>query len=142
MKKVQSLTAGLILLLSVVPYTVIEHKEILAPLQIQQCIPVTVTIYQGDQGQTDHTPNVTASGTVFDPKDPPRWIAVSPDLLSLYPYGSKVYLQGVDVHDGIYTVMDKTASRFKSHVDILVSTSIAPGDREYGYWKKVSLYGM
>lgn len=142
MKKVQSLATGLTLLLCAAIFTVREYVEVPAPVQIQQCILVTVTIYQGVQGQTDHTPNLTASGTAFDPKDPPKWIAVSSDLLTLYPYGSRVYLQGTDVHDGIYTVMDKTASRFKSHVDILVSTSIAPGDREYGYWKKVSLYGM
>lgn len=54
-----------------------------------------------------------------------RLIAVSRDLLKKYPFGTKVLVKGTESQlDGIYTVSDLMAARWRNKIDILV-------DRKY-----------
>lgn len=102
-------------------------------------IVVKATVYQGIISQTDETPNVTATGDKFNPLNPPRWIAVSRDLLEEFPYNSQVEIQGTGIHDGIYKVKDTMHKRKLNQIDILIPSTIEPGDPEYGYWQKVTI---
>jgi len=98
---------------------------------------VTATVYQGVESQTDGTPNVTSIQAEFNPTDPPRWIAVSRDLLKVFPYGTGVELQGAGVNDGVYIVMDTMAKHKTNQIDILISSNTSVGDPSYGKWNNV-----
>jgi len=98
---------------------------------------VTATVYQGVRSQTDDTPHMTATGDVFNPIRPPRWIAVSRDLLSKFPYNSKVCVKGAGVHDGIFVVKDTMAERMRKKIDILIPLAAGPGHPKYGKWSRV-----
>ncbi len=98
---------------------------------------VKVTIYQGISIQTDSSPNITSIGAVFDPHNPPKWVAVSRDLLKVYEYGSFVEISGIGVLDGVYKVMDTMHKSKRRHVDILVPARVKKGDSAYGSWKSI-----
>jgi len=85
-------------------------------------IIVTATTYRPTEGETDTTPNITASGFKIDLNNPKRHkiIAVSRDLKRKWPFGSKVYIKGVGKHDGIYIVRDVMNKRYKKRIDILI----------------------
>jgi hypothetical protein len=82
---------------------------------------ITVTMYNAVSGQCDATPFVTACGGKINPKkaSEQKWIAVSRDLLKTFKYGDKVRLSNAGKKNGIYTIKDCMARRFKLKVDIL-----------------------
>lgn len=47
------------------------------------------------------------------------WIALSSDLLVIYPIGSEVYIEGIPF-TGKYCVVDKMGIKMKNRVDILI----------------------
>lgn len=80
-----------------------------------------VTVYNPEENQTDDTPNITACGGIINVDDPlsHRWIALSRDMLKLFPYGTKVKITGTGKYDGVWTVMDTMNKRYTKSADFL-----------------------
>ena len=89
---------------------------------------VTATVYHAVPEQTNSDPEHTAFMFKLDLTNPfkHRIIAVSRDLLSRYPNGSKVLLKGTK-YDGVYTVKDKMNKRYKKRIDILINEGMPIG---------------
>ena len=94
----------------------IEKKQI--PYEV-----VTATTYTVSAGETDSTPLITASGFKLDSLNPKKHkiIAVSRDLKRKYRFGQKVRVKGAGKLDGIYTVRDVMAKRWRKKIDILIN---------------------
>jgi 3D (Asp-Asp-Asp) domain-containing protein len=84
---------------------------------------VTVTTYTVSAGQTDSTPLITASGYKLDSLNPKKQkvIAISRDLKRKYKFGQKVRVKGAGKLDGVYTVRDLMAKRWRKKIDILIN---------------------
>ena len=81
---------------------------------------VTASAYNSVEGQTDDTPNEGAWGDEIRPGM--RVIAVSPDLQEIgLDRGTKVEIEGLE---GTWTVLDRTAPRFRNRIDIYMGTDI------------------
>lgn len=96
---------------------------------------VTATVYHAIEGQCDDNPLVTASGAKISSAESAyehRYLAVSRDLLDVFPYGTMVEVSGCGELDGIYCVVDTMAKRFKGYVDILINP-----DMKIGKWEGV-----
>jgi 3D (Asp-Asp-Asp) domain-containing protein len=117
----------------------IEKNEIELIKSIEHNKPtiVTATTYKANEGETDSTPNITASGFKIDMKNPRRHriVAVSRDLKRKWGFGSKVLIKGTGKHDGIYVVRDVMNKRYKKRVDILIGHE----DKQKTF-KKVEIY--
>lgn len=96
---------------------------------------VVCTVYNAVPEQTNSDPEHTAFMFKLDLDNPykHRIIAVSRDLLSKYPKGTKVVIQGTD-YDGVYTVMDKMNKRYTNRIDILINE-----DMPIGKWEETQL---
>ena len=83
---------------------------------------VTLTTYSPSMGETDSTPNITASGFKIDTANPRkhRIIAISRDLKRKWKFNQKVRIRKAGKYNGDYTVKDLMNKRYKNHVDILV----------------------
>lgn len=99
--------------------------------KLKDTTEVKATIYWGYKKL-----NTTADGFKFKAKDggTHRIIAVSRDLLKLYPLGTKVIVLNAGKLDGIYTVKDKMGKQWKKKIDILVNRNY-----ELVSFKKVQL---
>ena len=98
---------------------------------------VTATVYHAVEGQCDNSPLVTASGAKIKSAESAyehRYLAVSRDLLDVFPYGTIVEVSGCGELDGIYCVVDTMAKRFKGYVDILINP-----DMRGGKWQGVRI---
>lgn len=84
---------------------------------------VTVTTYKPTSGETDSTPNVTASGFKISKKNPKkhRIIAVSRDLKRKLKFGQRVRLKNAGKYNGEYVVRDVMNKRYKKRIDILIN---------------------
>jgi 3D (Asp-Asp-Asp) domain-containing protein len=100
---------------------------------------VTVTTYTVSAGETDSTPLVTASGYKLDSLNPKRQkvIAISRDLKRKYKFGQKVRVKGAGKLDGVYTVRDVMARRWRKKIDILINP-----DDDGTKIRKVKLYNI
>lgn len=100
---------------------------------------VTVTTYTISEGQTDSTPLITASGYKLDSINPKKQkvIAISRDLKRKYKFGQKVRVKGAGKLDGVYTVRDLMASRWRKKIDILIN----PED-DGRKFRRVKLYNI
>lgn len=114
-----------------------NNKNIIKKIEEVKPIVVTATTYKANEGETDSTPNITASGFKIDMKNPKRHklIAVSRDLKRKMKYGSKVYVKGTGKHDGVYVVRDLMNKRYKKRIDILIGHN----DNQRSY-SKVKIY--
>jgi hypothetical protein len=83
---------------------------------------VTLTTYSPSMGETDSTPNITASGFKIDTTNPKRHkiIAISRDLKKKWKFNQKVRIRKAGKYNGDYTVKDLMNKRYKNRVDILV----------------------
>ena len=76
------------------------------------------TAYSSHAAQTDSTPNITATGT----RTRPGVIALSRDLLRVFPYGTRVTLQDVsgryNFGNRVFIVEDTMAARKVGSVDV------------------------
>jgi 3D (Asp-Asp-Asp) domain-containing protein len=83
---------------------------------------VTLTTYSVAEGQTDSTPNITASGFEIDENNPNkhRIIAVSRDLKRKLKFGERVVLSNAGRFNGVWYVRDLMNSRFTNKIDILI----------------------
>jgi 3D (Asp-Asp-Asp) domain-containing protein len=113
-----------------IPHNMIDSEmseEEVADIMIEKKhIPydvVTVTTYTVSAGQTDSTPLITASGYKLDSLNPKKQkvIAISRDLKRKYTFGQKVRVKGAGKLDGVYTVRDLMAKRWRKKIDILIN---------------------
>jgi 3D (Asp-Asp-Asp) domain-containing protein len=85
---------------------------------------IKATYYNPTAGQCDKTPLVTGSGYKINLKKLKnkdiKVVAVSRDLLKIYPYGSTIYVHQPVHLRGTYKVEDTMNSRFKNRIDFLV----------------------
>ena len=91
---------------------------------------VTATVYNAVPGQTDDTPNITATGFVIDLNNPAkhRIIAVSRDLEAKgFTMNSKVCIENAGPMNGVWVIRDRMNKRFKNKIDFLVSNNITLG---------------
>ena len=85
---------------------------------------VTLTTYSTTVGETDDSPNITASGFEIDEDNPKkhRIIAVSRDLKRKLRFGEKVILSNAGRFNGIWYVRDLMNNRFKNKIDVLINS--------------------
>lgn len=101
---------------------------------------VTATVYHAVAGQCDNSPLVTASGAKISSAESAydhRYLAVSRDLLDVFPYGTIVEVSGCGELDGVYTVADTLNKRYKGYIDILINPDMQGGKWEGVRIKKV-----
>ena len=94
---------------------------------------VTATVYHAVQGQCDATPLVTASGAKISSAESAyehRYLAVSRDLLDVFPYGTMVEISGCGELNGEYIVADTMNRRYKGYIDILINPDMKRGKWE------------
>ena len=121
-------------------------KEISLSLQT---ICVEGTVYWGVSSQTDSTPNKTASQKTFNPLNPPRWCALSMDIVKKYnlQFGDTilVHSNSPTSHNinGYWVFEDVMNIRWKNKIDFLVAPGII--DRYYDLsitFKSNSIYTL
>ena len=101
---------------------------------------VTAPVYHAVPEQCDSDCLVTASGASISSAESAydhRYIAVSRDLLDVFPYGTKVEVVGCGELDGVYTVADTLNKRYKGYIDILINPDMRGGKWEGVRIKKV-----
>lgn len=101
---------------------------------------VTATVYHAVPEQCDSDCLVTASGASISSAESAydhRYIAVSRDLLDVFPYGTMVEVSGCGELDGVYTVADTLNKRYKGYIDILINPDMKGGKWEGVRIKKV-----
>ena len=102
---------------------------------------VTATVYHAIEGQCDDSPLVTASGAKISSAESAyehRYLAVSRDLLDVFPYGTMVEVSGCGELDGVYTVADTMNKRYKGYIDILINPDMKGGKWEGVRVRKVN----
>lgn len=91
-------------------------------------LKLKATYYNPTEGQCDKTPLVTGSGYKINLKKLKnkeiKVVAVSRDLLKIYPYGSTIYVHQPVHLRGHYKVEDTMNRRFTNRVDFLVYDKI------------------
>ena len=97
---------------------------------------VTATVYNAVEGQCDDTPLLTSCGKNINPENPygHRYIAVSHDLLDVFPYGTEVVVSGTGDYDGVWVVADTMNKRFRGYIDFLINV-----DMKGGKWSGVRI---
>jgi 3D (Asp-Asp-Asp) domain-containing protein len=101
---------------------------------------VTATVYHAVEGQCDDSPLVTASGAKIASAESAydhRYIAVSRDLLDVFPYGTMVEVSGCGELDGEWVVADTMNRRYKGYIDLLINPDMKGGKWEGVRIKKV-----
>lgn len=91
---------------------------------------VTATVYHATKEQCDSDCLVTASGARIASAESAydhRYIAVSRDLLDVFPYGTMVEVSGCGELDGIYWVEDTMNKRYKGYIDLLINPDMKGG---------------
>ena len=96
---------------------------------------VVATVYNAVPAQTNLDPGHTASMFKLDLSNPYRHriIAVSRDLLTKFPMGTRVRVEGTS-YDGIYVVEDKMNKRYTKRIDILINIEM-----KIGKWENVKI---
>jgi|TARA_R110000764_G_scaffold2838_4_gene12019 3D (Asp-Asp-Asp) domain-containing protein len=102
---------------------------ILLSLNVMAQKKVQATVYNAVPAQTNNDPGHTAFMFELDLDDPYKHkiIAVSRDLLTEYPKGTKVYVTGT-TYDGVYIVMDKMNKRYTNRIDLLINEEMQIGN--------------
>ena len=102
-----------------------KHVDYVEPIKTEV---VTLTIYSPIIGETDSTPNITASGFKIDIDNPGKHniIAVSRDLKRKWKFNQKVRIRKAGKYNGVYTVKDVMNKRHKKRIDILVGLEDKP----------------
>ena len=98
---------------------------------------VTATVYHAVEGQCDDSPLVTASGAKIASAESAyehRYLAVSRDLLDVFPYGTMVEVSGCGELDGEWVVADTMNRRYKGYIYLLINP-----DMKDGKWEGVKI---
>lgn len=100
------------------PYKTINHKPLAARRTRARSIIARATAYNSLASQTDSTPHITATGT----RTRPGVIALSRDLLKVFPYGTRVHIQDLtgkyNFKNRVFIVEDTMNKRKRNSVDI------------------------
>ena len=91
---------------------------------------VTATIYHAVPGQTDDTPDRTATNFKIDLNNPAkhRIIAVSRDLEKIgFRMNTVVAVSNAGQMNGIYIIRDRMNRRWKKRIDFLVNEDVRGG---------------
>lgn len=118
--------------------TIVE-KEVVVEKETEVYV-VTATVYHAVPEQCDKDCLVTASGAKISSAESAyehRYLAVSRDLLDVFPYGTMVEVSGCGELDGVYTVADTLNKRYKGYIDILINPDMKGGKWEGVRIKKV-----
>lgn len=94
---------------------------------------VTATVYHAIEEQCDDNPLVTASGAKISSAESAyehRYLAVSRDLLDVFPYGTMVEVSGCGELDGHWVVADTMNKRYKGYIDLLINPDMKGGKWE------------
>lgn len=99
----------------------VAFTVLLGLTRVEQSAVVTASAYNSVERQTDSNPNEGAWGDEISPGM--KVIAVSPDLVELgLGRGTQVEIDGLP---GVWTVLDRTASRHRNRIDIYLGTDVA-----------------
>ena len=115
------------------PDVVVEDKVVYVEVESEVTYVVTATVYHAVEGQCDGSPLVTASGARIASAESAyehRYIAVSRDLLDVFPYGTRVEVSGCGELNGEYIVADTMNRRYKGYIDILINPDMKRGKWE------------
>ena len=102
--------------------------------RVEEVYVVTATVYHAVEGQCDVSPLETASGmTIASAANAytHRYLALSRDLLEIFPYGTEVEVSGCGELDGVWVVADTMNKRYKGYIDLLVNPDMK-GGKWYG----------
>lgn len=122
------------------PNIVVEEKVVYVEVESEVTYVVTATVYHAVEGQCDASPLVTASGARISSADSAyehRYLAVSRDLLDVFPYGTMVEVSGCGELDGYWVVQDTMNRRYKGYIDLLINPDMKGGKWEGVRIKKV-----
>ena len=114
------------------PEVVIEEKKVYVEVESEIYV-VTAAVYHAVKGQCDATPLVTASGAKISSAESAyehRYLAVSRDLLDVFPYGTMVEISGCGELDGRWVVADTMNKRYKGYIDLLINPDMKGGKWE------------
>jgi 3D (Asp-Asp-Asp) domain-containing protein len=101
-------------------------KNIKDSIQIDTVLfrKIKAAYYNPTSGQCDKTPLITGSGYKINLKKLKnkdiKVVAVSRDLLNIYPYGSTIYVHQPVHLRGTYKVEDTMNKKFTNRIDFLV----------------------
>lgn len=122
------------------PNIVVEEKVVYVEVESEVTYVVTATVYHAVEGQCDASPLVTASGAKIESAESAydhRYLAVSRDLLDVFPYGTMVEVSGCGELDGRWVVADTMNRRYKGYIDLLINPDMKGGKWEGVRIKKV-----
>ena len=122
------------------PEVIIEEKKVYIEVESEVTYVVTATMYHAVEGQCDDSPLVTASGAKISSAESAyehRYLAVSRDLLDVFPYGTMVEVSGCGELDGEWVVADTMNRRYKGYIDLLINPDMKGGKWEGVRIKKV-----
>ena len=123
------------------PDVVVEEKVVYVEVESEVTYIVTATVYHALEGQCDASPLITASGAKIASAESAyehRYLAVSRDLLDVFPYGTMVEVSGCGELDGVYTVADTLNKRYKGYIDLLINPDMRGGKWEGVRIRKVN----
>jgi hypothetical protein len=111
------------------PQPTCNHLEIFRPLVTDSdTIPLQrATTYWCNESECDSNPFSTADGSIIDPLNPKRWVALSRDLLHRwggeFHYGDtiEIYSKEHPNLDGLWVVHDCMSSKYEMSIDFLLS---------------------
>ena len=112
------------------PQVVVEEKKVYVEVESEVTYIVTATVYHAVEGQCDDSPLVTASGAKISSAESAyehRYLAVSRDLLDVFPYGTMVEVSGCGELDGRWVVADTMNRRYKGYIDLLINPDMRGG---------------
>lgn len=119
------------------PQVIVEEKKVYVEVESEVTYVVTATVYHAVEGQCDDSPLVTASGAKISSAESAyehRYLAVSRDLLDVFPYGTMVEVSGCGELDGRWVVADTMNRRYKGYIDLLINP-----DMKGGKWEGVRI---
>lgn len=122
------------------PKVIVEEKKVYVEVESEVTYVVTATVYHAVAEQCDSDCLVTASGRRIVSAERAyehRYLAVSRDLLDVFPYGTKVVVSGCGELDGEWTVADTLNKRYKGYIDLLINPDMKGGKWEGVRIKKV-----
>lgn len=121
---------------------IVEEKKVYLEVASEVNYLVTATVYHAVEGQCDDSPLVTASGAKIKSAESAydhRYIAVSRDLLDVFPYGTMVEVSGCGELDGYWIVADTMNRRYKGYIDLLINPDMKGGKWEGVRVRKVNV---
>ena len=110
-------------------YKAIEYKTREIEKQVEVYI-VTATVYHAVKEQCNNDYLTTASGVKISSTNTAynhRYLAVSRDLLDIFPYGTIVEIEGCGELDGQWIVADTMNKRYKGYIDLLINPNMKQG---------------